>query len=87
MTTSLLTHLREVVGLPMGSWYAPMTTTDDETGETTTTQRFVGWTTDPAKAEAAREAGAHVEPYRSFSDGYSGWDITARVTVDNGRAS
>ena len=50
------------LGLPMGSHYAPVTEmdaeTDAETGGARTTRRVVGWTTDAAKADAARDLGA-----------------------------
>jgi hypothetical protein len=52
------------------------------TGETITVQTFIGWTTDEAKAEAARDAGATLRPYKSFSPECSGWDVSVTEVVD-----
>lgn len=80
---SLLATLREI-GLPMGGSYRPNTVaTPDESGELVevTTRLHVGWTTDPEKAEAARNAGATVTAYTS-ANGNSGWEVSVREVVD-----
>ena len=59
---SLVERLR-AAGLPMGSRYA--------------NGYLVGWTTDDAKAEAAREAGARVVPCPSRDPRFSGHEIIA----------
>jgi hypothetical protein len=38
----------------------------------------VGWTTDPVKAQAARDAGARVVQYTSSDPRFSGWEVTAQ---------
>lgn len=81
---SLLRQLRGM-GLAMGGSYPPHEfVTDDETGEQVTTarQRWFGWTTDEAKANAAREAGAVVTTYRSTDDRYSGWEVSVTEVVE-----
>jgi hypothetical protein len=59
------------------------TTTQREGSELVevTTRLHVGWTTDPEKAEAARNAGATVTTYTAAS-GDSGWEVSAREVVD-----
>lgn len=79
MTDPVLEQLR-ALGLPMISRYAPITG-EDENGEPYARQRFVSWTTDETKATAAGDLGALVVPYRSFAEGYSGWEVSCVVAV------
>jgi len=62
------------LGLKMGSWYAPVTTKNDD-GTSKTTQRFYGWTTDREKAEKAKALGVHVSPYYSRDPEFCGWEL------------
>lgn len=82
---TLVEQLREA-GLPMGSWYRPhkqavFDENSEDTGETITARRFVGWTTDQAKADAATELGATVTAYHSLDPTCSGWDVTVTEIV------
>jgi cytosine/adenosine deaminase-related metal-dependent hydrolase len=62
----LVDHLRTGVGLPMGSILPPMAGS-----------RHCGWTTDGAKAAAAREAGASVTTCPACSaGGVTGYEVT-----------
>ena len=75
---SLLQQLRDL-GLPMGSWYpAHDFTTTNEAGEEVTVRRrrYIGWTTDDAKAQAAADLGAVVIPYRSELQEFCGHEVT-----------
>jgi phosphoglycerate dehydrogenase-like enzyme len=70
----------------MASCYAPsdFDVRDDHgvpTGETITVRPYVGWTTDEAKANAAREAGATIREYRSKDPQFSGWEVSVRDAV------
>jgi len=68
------------VGLTMGGRYPASSFTDPETNEDMTSTLCIGWTTDPAKADAARELGATVTRYTSLYDGgASGWEVSVRV--------
>lgn len=50
--------------------------------------RHVGWTTDEAKADKLREAGANLAHYVSQDPRYSGWEVSfaegREVTTDAG---
>lgn len=81
--SALLDTLREL-GLPMTSAYRAQTVTVvDARGEDeqVTRQTFYGWTTDKAKAEAAREAGATVTTVGSTDDRFSGWEVAVSEIV------
>ena len=83
---TLLDQLHEI-GLPMRGRYAPHTfTTLDENNEPVPQvgQRYVGWTTDQAKADAAREAGATVTSYRASDPMFSGWEVSVTEIIDAG---
>ncbi len=74
---TLLERLR-ACGLKMGGAWSPVTAThrnEDGEEETFTSQRFVGWTTDEAKADAARDLGATVTTATSMASGDTGWEI------------
>lgn len=74
------------LGLSMGSRFAAFTAeVEGEDGEmvSVTTQRYVSWTTDEAKANAAQELGATLRTYKSPVDPRcSGWEVNASVVVD-----
>lgn len=75
----LLERLRNEVGLPMlGRYPARPFTREGEDGELEQawSQLHVGWTTDQAKADAAREAGATVSAYRASDPAYNGWEVS-----------
>jgi hypothetical protein len=76
--TELLSDLRGA-GLAMGTRYAPTAFTDPDTKEDHVSQLHVGYTTDEAKAEKAREAGATVTSCRATDRRFSGWGVTVRV--------
>ena len=81
---SLLEQLRGL-GLTMGgSWPAQEFHAEDENGEDVTrhSQRWVGWTTDEALAEKAREAGAVVSFYRATDPRFNGWEVTITEVWD-----
>lgn len=81
---ALLEQLR-ALGLPMRGSYQPQAfTTEDETGEQVTVmrQQWFGWTTDRTKADAAREAGAHVTTLPASDPRYSGWEVSVTKVVD-----
>ena len=68
------------VGLTMGGRYPATSFTDPVTNEDMTSTLCVGWTTDQAKADAARELGATVTRYTSTYDASaSGWEVSVRV--------
>ena len=68
------------LGLTMGGRYPATSFTDPVTNEDHTAQLHVGWTTDQAKADAARELGATVTRYTSTYDpSASGWEVSVRV--------
>ena len=82
---SLLAQLRSF-GLTMGGAYpANEFHAENEAGEDVTrhSQRWFGWTTDEAKAERAREAGATVTTYRASDPRYSGWEIAVTEVWDD----
>ncbi len=81
---SVLEQLRAEVGLPMRGRYRAQTfTTEDENGEpvTVTRQLHIGWTTDEAKANRARELGATVTSYRAHDPACSGWEISVHEVI------
>lgn len=81
---TLLTVLHEL-GLPMRGRYAPqLVTARDAEGEEVSyeMQQHVGWTTDQAKADAAREAGATVTEYRAHDPALSGWEVSVTERCD-----
>lgn len=85
---SLLETLREEIGLPMRGSYPPYPSEiPGEGGEVVPClrQRFIGWTTDAAKAGAARDAGATVTPYRASEAEYDGWEITLTEVIESDR--
>lgn len=85
---SLLATLREEIGLPMRGSYPPFEGAEiREGGEqvTVTRQRWIGWTTDEAKAEAARQAGAVVTYYRASEPAYCGWETTLTEVHESDR--
>ena len=70
------------LGLKMGGRYARRSFTDPETGEDKWATLYVGWTTDEAKAEAARELGVtSITHYTAHDPAYSGWEIALRVVA------
>lgn len=74
----MLAELRKL-GLAMGGSYPPHDfTTEDESGEevTVTRQLHIGYTTDEAKADAARELGATVTRCPAGDPKYSGWEVS-----------
>jgi len=80
---SLLEQLR-ANGLRMGGSYPPQAVeTRDEEGElvTLTHRRWYGWTTDKAKADAARDAGATVTAVSSPDPRCSGWEVAVTEVV------
>jgi hypothetical protein len=79
---TLVEQLR-ALGLSMGTVYPPHTSPPDDEGQTRTTQRYVCWTTDEAKANAAKDLGASLVPYKSFSGDSScdGWEVNAVEVV------
>ncbi len=81
---SLLAQLRKD-GIAMRGSYPPMEITEkDENDEPVTVirQRWIGWTADEAKAEAAREAGATVVTYTSRDPRFNGWEVSVNEAVD-----
>lgn len=76
---TLLEQLRDEVGLRMGGRYPAQTfRTKDEDGEPVeiVRQLHVGWTTDEAKADRARELGATVTTFRAHDPEFSGWEVS-----------
>jgi hypothetical protein len=73
--TELLAELRGI-GLAMGTRYAQTAFTDPETNEDHVSVLCVGYTTDEAKAERAREMGATVTGCGGPSPS---WEISLRV--------
>ena len=73
------------IGLPMVSRYsAHEVTPRDENGvegEPYMAQRFVCWTTDEAKKNAAESLGVAAYPYVSRDPRFSGWEIVATVVL------
>ena len=57
----LIDHLRDDLGLPMRGVHHGY---------------HVGWTTDPDKADAAREAGARVTYARGSDPAFDGWEVS-----------
>ena len=79
----MIEQLRSL-GLPMRSWSYPheIDVRDEDglpTGETQTVRSFYGWTTDQAKADAARDLGATVRGYQSRDVRFNGWEVSCRV--------
>jgi hypothetical protein len=73
--SELLNELRGF-GLAMGTRYEPTSFTDPETNEDHLSQLHVGYTTDQAKADKARDKGATVT---SCGGSFPSWEITVRV--------
>jgi hypothetical protein len=67
------------IGLGMGTRYAPTSFTDPETKEDHVAQLHVGYTTDPEKAQRARDMGATVTTCASLDPRFTGYEITLRV--------
>lgn len=73
------------LGLSMASRYAPVVSeVENEEGElvTLTTQSYISWTTDEAKAHAAEKLGATLHEYRSTDARFSGWEVNVSVVVE-----
>ena len=70
-------------GLSMGTVYPLHVSPPDDEGRTTTTRRYVCWTTDEAKASAAKKLGASLVPYKSFVGDSScdGWEVNVVEVV------
>lgn len=64
------------VGLAMGTRYAPQSFTDHETNEDHVSVMHVGYTTDPDKAQAARDLGATVT---TCGGSTPAWEVSVRV--------
>lgn len=76
---ALLDTLRNEVGLPMrGRYPSRPFHRQDENGEDVACvlQLHIGWTTDQAKADKAREAGATVTAYRASGLTCNGWEVS-----------
>lgn len=81
---SLLGQLR-ALGLPMQGAYPPY---ESQVGSQADEQvpamrqRYIGWTTDEAKATAAKDAGAVVTHVPASDARYNGWEVTLTVVVE-----
>ena len=75
----LVEQLR-ATGLTMGGSYPARPWVDPENEEITGTQKLhIGWTTDQAKADAARDLGATVTSVRAHDPRFSGWEVSVNV--------
>jgi hypothetical protein len=63
----------------MGGRYPPTSFTDPETKEDHVAQLHMGYTTDEAKVEKARDLGATVTSCASRDPRFSGWEVSVRV--------
>lgn len=76
--SELLAELRGA-GIAMGTRYAPVTITDEETNVDHVSVLYRGYTADPAKANRANEIGADV--MRCHKEPRAGWEISLRVST------
>jgi hypothetical protein len=78
----LLQTLRTDVGLPMRGSYPPHLFEQGNDEPAVMRQRWYGYTTDRAKADAARDAGATVTSCPSSDQRFHGWEVTVTEVVE-----